>query len=58
MDLAKYRRAKIITCSDKDFWYKNNIGETILVKNVSWASAYVEDKQGRSVLRYDIEYIK
>lgn len=53
----KYRKAKIIKCCDPTFWYADKIGDTILVKNVSWPSAYVEHKSGSSVLESDLEYI-
>ena len=58
MSIPTYKKAKIIACSNNDFWYKDLIGKSILVKELNWYSAYLEDKQGRSILKYDVEYIK
>lgn len=55
--MSNYFKVKIKKCSDKDYWYKDMIGKVILVKEVSWVSAYLESKIGNSVFRYDVEPI-
>lgn len=52
---SKYFKAKIVKCSNKDYWYKNVIGTVILVKELDWPSAYFEAKIGEfGVLRSDV----
>lgn len=55
---TKYRKVKILKCCDPTFWYADKIGDVILVKEVTWPSAYVEHKSGSSVLRSDTVNIK
>jgi len=56
--MKKYRKARIVSCSDNTSWYKDQIGKVIYVSELHWGSSDLEDKQGRSVLKYDIEYQK
>ena len=53
-----YRKARVARCSDVDFWYADRIGDVILVREVTWPSAYVEHKSGASVLRSDLQLIR
>lgn len=42
-----YPKYRIKKCLDKDYWYKDKVGDIILAKQVNW----------HSVLKYDIERI-
>jgi hypothetical protein len=57
MDLSVFKKAKIKSCSDSGYWYKDQIGKTIYVKELGLESSFLEDKQGRNVFKFDIEYI-
>jgi hypothetical protein len=48
-------KMKIVQCSDDDFWYKNMIGQIVEVQEPGWPTAYLEEKSGKSILRYDLE---
>lgn len=54
---SKYFKARIIGCTQPDFWYADKIGEIIICKEVDWPSAYMEAKNGASVLRWDLQPI-
>ena len=53
--MTRFHKAKIVSCSNPDFWYSTRVGDNILVREVDWPSAYVEHKSGASVLRSDLK---
>jgi len=62
---SKYQKAWIKSCSSltignrlEPCWYEDRVGSVILVREVDWPSAFVEAKNGASVLRRDLEFLK
>lgn len=41
----------------EDLWYKDKVGQTILVKKTDWDGAFYEAQTGESVLKDDCEII-
>ena len=57
MYASGWMKAKIIKCSNKDYWHIDSVGEIIKVRKVNWPSAYMEAKNGSSIPKSDIELI-
>lgn len=53
---TRFMPAKIISCSNDDYWYKNNVGDKIKIREVKWASPFVEADNGFSILKIDLQY--
>ena len=53
----RFYKAKIIACSNSDFWYAKCVGQRIRVResNPEQPTSYVECSTGDSVLRWDLE---
>lgn len=52
-------KAKIIKCSNKDYWYKNCVGKVITVRLLKTEpqTPFVEDiKTGFNVLKSDLKF--
>jgi len=56
--LSPWKKAKIVKCTDPDYWYIDKVGGVILVKpSTDPNSGFVEAKNGSSVWNHDLEYI-
>lgn len=54
---GKWMKARIVKCSNKDFWYIDKIGDVIKVRITNYQSAYYEAKTGESILQADVSLI-
>lgn len=53
-----YFKVKVKSSFDKDTWYSDKIGKTILVRTMHPMTWGYEAKNGRTVFRHDVEAIK
>lgn len=53
----KWFEVKIVKCTNPDWWWVDSIGDIVTVKRTEWDGAFYECKDGRSILKSNVQII-